>query len=240
MKKFRLSLLFILLTTYSVLAQDGSSKPPLKIVIRENYNTPEFKNRLVDLALKNTVERKILKLQTGISKEQLSKSKIKWLDYIALSGNVNEFTIDPPELAGQTQNLFYPRYNFGLNFSFGSLFTNAYDTKIAKKNVAIAEEQEKNAPMLIRSAVLSKFEDYMLARELLKLQGQIENDEEAVYNLSERKFKINEMSLSEFNDASKRLYGERFKKIEMKRNLSVFKYELEALTGVMIEDSILL
>lgn len=178
-------------------------------------------------------------MQTEISKEQLSKSKVKWLDYISVSGNVNEFTIDPPELAGN-QPLFYPRYNFGLNFSLGSIFTNAYDTKVAKKNVAISEELEKNSPILIRSAVLVKFEDYVLARELLKLQGQIENDEEAVYSLAERKFKINEISLSEFNDASKRLYAERFKKIEMKRNLSVFKYELEALIGTLIEDKILL
>lgn len=237
MKRFKLTLLLTFLSAYPLLAQDG--RAPVKLVITENYNSPEFRNVLVTEALKNNSENKTLKLQTDISKEQLNKSKVKWLDYVAVSGNVNEFTIDPPEIAGgQSQSLFYPRYNFGLNFSVGSLFSNAYDTKIAKKNVAIAQEQEKNTPILLRSAVLAKFEDYVQARELLKLQAQIKNDEEAVYTLAERKFKTNEISLNEFNDASKNLYAERFKQIEMKRNLLVFKYELEALVGAQIEDKL--
>lgn len=208
------------------------------IAVPTDYNTPQFRERLVNEAMANNSQLKILDLETGISQDQVKSSSIQWLDYLTVSGNLNEFTIDGTANSSTNgiQNNFFPRYNFGLSFSLGSLFTNAYNTKIARKNLKIAEETEKNAPLQLRSMVLAKFEQYVQAREILNIQQLVLNDEEAVYNLGEKKFKSNQISLEDFSSASKRMYGERSRKIELQSNLAIVKSELEALINAILID----
>jgi outer membrane protein TolC len=205
------------------------------IVVPENYNTQPFRDLLVEEALKNvSITREALN-EVQIEKYRLGISKAEWLNYITVSGNLNEITLNPGKYT--TQALFFPRYNFGINIPLGTLFTNSYNTKISRSNLAIAKEKQRFAPIQLRSEVLSKFEDYVQARELLKFQSIIFNDEETVHTLNERKFKSNEISLEEFNNSSKSLFTERTKSIELQRNYAITKYELEAIVGALIIDN---
>jgi outer membrane protein TolC len=219
-----------------VFSQEISVKESMPtIVVPENYNTESFRDILVEEASKNvSITREALN-QVQIEKYRLGISKAEWLNYISISGNLNEITLNPGKYT--TQALFFPRYNFGINIPLGTLFTNSYNTKISRSNLAIAKEKQRFAPIQLRSEVLSKFENYVQARELLKFQSIIFNDEETVHTLNERKFKSNEISLEEFNNSSKKLFTERTKSIELQRNYAITKYELEAIVGALIIDN---
>lgn len=212
-----------------------------KITVPANYNTAEFRKRLVDEALKNSTKSKVLSLQTDVTRQELKKSRVKWLDYITASGNLNEFTINPGSLInnGQAANLnFYPRYNFGITFSLGSIFSNANDVQIAKKNIGIAQTQENEQKIQTRSLVLAKYEAYVEARDLLKLQLQIVSDEETGFKIAEKKFRQNQLTLEDFNESAKKYNTERHNMITIRRQVAVARYELEGLVGAQIEDSI--
>lgn len=222
-------------------AQTNVIESMSKINIPATYNSSEFRKKLVDEALKNNTKSKALGFQTEVTKQELKKSKVKWLDYINASGNLNEFTLNPAKQISQgtQQNLnFYPRYNFGLAFSLGSIFANANDVQIAKKKINIAQTEENEEKLKLRSLVLAKFEEYVEARELLKLQVQIVSDEETGYKISEKKFRQNQMTMEDFNESAKKYNIERYKIIEIRRQIGVSRYELEGLTGSQLEDGI--
>ncbi|MBE7175237.1 MAG: TolC family protein [Mucilaginibacter polytrichastri] len=230
----------ILFPGYTALAQSMSVTDNLpKIILPANYNTPEFRKRLVDEAMRNSYKSKGLALQTEVTKQELKKSRVKWLDYIMASGNLNEFTIrQPQDQAQQQQANFYPRYNFGISFSLGSIFANANDVQIAKRNIGIAQTQENDEKIKTRSLVLSKFEEYVEARDLLKLQIQIVADEETGYKIAEKKFRQNQLTLEDFNQSAKKYNTERYNMITIRKSVAVTRYQLEGLIGAQIEDNI--
>ncbi len=234
--KIKLLYLAFLLFPLHLWAQKNLIKDSMPVIIvPENYNTEEFRNKLVEEANKNvSVTREALN-EAEIAKYQLSASKIQWLNYVSITGNLNEFTLSPTKY--ENQATFYPRYNFSLSIPLGSFFTNAYNTKIARYNLSIAKDRQKFSAIQLRSDVLSKFEEYIQARELLKFQSVVLNDEETVHVLSEKKFKSNQISLEEFNNSSKSLFLEKSKIIELQKNYSIAKYELEALVGALLVDN---
>lgn len=240
--KSKLLLCFVF-TFFVLLAQAQTNiiESMSKISIPVTYNSAEFRKKLIDEALKNNSKSKALGFQTEVTRQEYKKSRIKWLDYINASGNLNEFTLNPAKqyAQGTGQNLnFYPRYNFSLAFSLGSIFSNANDVQIAKRKINIAQVEENEEKIKLRSLVLAKFEEYVEARELLKLQVQIVSDEETGYKISEKKFRQNQMTMEDFNEAAKKYNAERYKIIEIKRQIGVSRYELEGLVGSQLEDGI--
>jgi outer membrane protein TolC len=236
--KLKLLYFTFILFPLGVFSQENSVKESMPtIVIPENYDTQSFRELLVEEATKNVSITRDALNEVEIERYRLGISKAEWLNYITVSGNLNEITLNPSKYANSNQALFFPRYNFGISIPLGTLFTNSYNTKIARSNLAIAKEKQRYAPIQLRSEVLSKFEDYIQARELLKFQSIIFNDEETVHTLNERKFKSNEISLEEFNNSSKRLFTERTKSIELQRTYAITKYELEAIVGALIIDN---
>lgn len=217
-----------------------AQKPAVKeamptIMFPDNYNSQNFRDELVSEAIKNASEIKVATRETQIEKYRVGISKSKWLDYFSFSGNLNEFTLNPGKYANQA--LFFPRYNFGVNIPLGSLFSNAYNTKIANHQYLIAKENEKSTALALRVQVLSKFEEYIQSREALTLQSQVYNDQETVHVLNESKFKSNTISLEEYNESSMKLFDLKSKALDLQRQYAITKYELEALIGAIIIDS---
>jgi outer membrane protein TolC len=232
------SLLYIavLLMPITGFAQKPAVKESMPtIIFPENYNSESFREELVAEAMKNASGIKIASRETQIEKYRVGITKSKWLDYFTVSGNLNEFTLNPGKY--QNQALFFPRYNFGVSIPLGSLFSNSYDTKIASNQYLIAKENEKASTLTLRSEVLSKFEEYVQSREALSLQSQVFNDQETVHTLNEGKFKSNVISLEEFNESSRQLFDLKSKALDLQKQYAITKYQLEALIGAIIIDS---
>jgi len=84
--------------------------------------------------------------------------------------------------------------------------------------------------------VLTKYEDYLLARQKLELQSQITTDAYTDYQVAERDFRLNVIKAEDYSKSYKIWVGEQVLKLELQRNLNVSKIELEKIIGVKLDD----
>lgn len=198
----------------------------------------DVREKLVQLAMQNpsyeVVDRNVNK-----SLYELRKAKGGWLGAVSVTGNVNEFTINPPPTNNpQGFANFYPRYNISVNVPL-DLFTNkSNDVKIARENYLIAEANRNDRYRQIRAEVLTKYEDYLMHKEKLESQIRITQDEYTIFMAKERDFKDGIINLDDYTRASKAYEDTRLRRSEYQRNLNVAKYDLERMIGVPLEEAL--
>src|SRR6476660_9197939 len=107
--KIRTTLLTLTLSLpFFVNAQNTPASGGMRtITIPTDYNTTQFREKLVSEAIANNTQMKILGLETDISKVNVKKSAVQYLDYFTASGNLNEFTINQSNSIG-LQSQFFP------------------------------------------------------------------------------------------------------------------------------------
>lgn len=197
---------------------------------------PGIREKLVGLAVQNPgleiADRKI-----EIAKYNLKGAKGWWINNISLSFNANEFTIKrftQKQTPGNNNYYpnYYPFYNVGVNIPIGGLFTQPAKVKAAREDVAIAQAQRSETYRQVKSAVLSAYEDYLSAKELLTIQNQIAESNYNEYLQAKQKFRNGEISIVEYNAASESYHKELKNKISAQHALNLNKIKLETLIGV--------
>jgi outer membrane protein TolC len=168
---------------------------------------------------------------------QIKIAKSAYLGLFAAQANVNQYTITgAPKIAGQNVPYYYPLYNFSLNVPF-DIFTRTTNTvKIAKQNYYISTAARNQSFREIKAEVLTKYENYLLAKQLVELQGKITQSEYATLKRSEGDFAENLIKLEEVERAQKSYINEQVKSLSLQRDLNVTKIELEKVIGVKIEE----
>ncbi len=165
---------------------------------------------------------------------EIKKTRAAWLNNFAASGNLNENNMQPQR---EGQNIYFPRYNFGVTIPIGSLFTKAYDTKIAK----LRHEQEvynHNSDIeMLKTAVKVRYQNYLSNRYLVALHEAVIQDEKVLLSVVESKFDVNEVTLDAYTVASRRYNDALAKKVDLLKNVNTSKLELESLLGVTLEEA---
>ncbi|MFI5152407.1 MAG: TolC family protein [Chitinophagales bacterium] len=195
----------------------------------------DIRERLVELALQNpTYEMSDLSIR--MARYVLSSAKASWLGIITVSGNINEFTIFPAE-AGNNQSLtLYPRYNIGASIPLDIFWRIPNNVKIARVNVAMAQAQKNDRFRQIKAEVLTKYEDYVMTKQLLDFQVQVTQDQYALYKRAEKDYSDGIIKLEEFDRAYKDWVAEQARKLTLQRGLNVIKIDMERMIGVRFDD----
>jgi outer membrane protein TolC len=222
-----------LIFTGSAVKSQNQSPVQKEQVVNDNL---EFQNKLIELAWENAITRKILHHEELIADLNISKSKRIWLNNIYASGNLNEFTLK--ELTGNDSDLvnnFYPRYNFGINISLGTIFSTGLETKIAKENLKISQENLLEYKNLLAAEVLKQYQTYIMYEKIYKIQGDMAADENSKLLLLEEQFKAGEIELENYNEGFDSYNNALIKQAEAERNYQIAKIELERLIGLPLE-----
>lgn len=198
----------------------------------------DVREKLVQLAMQNpsyeVVDRNVNK-----SLYELRKAKGGWLGAVSVQGNLNEFTISPPNTPGGNQMAnFFPRYNIALTVPLDLFTTKSNDVKIARENYLIAEANRNDRYRQIRAEVLTKYEDYLMHRERLESQVRITQDEYTMFLSKKRDFEDGIINLDEYTRASKGYEDMKLRRSEYQRNVNVAKYDLERMIGVPLEEAL--
>lgn len=143
----------------------GQSVKYDQIIPPDHVNQTLLEERLVQLAWKNYPQNRVAELELERAEGYASKANWDWLNRITISGNLNEFTLNPET---HTRAEFFPRYNFNLTIPLGVLVDQTSNARIARANVAIEEEQIKQLKLRVRSEVLTRYEEYKRTNDLLK------------------------------------------------------------------------
>ena len=200
--------------------------------------TMGIKDRLVTLALQNP-DLEVSDHAINIAKYQLQSSKAWLANNISVSLNANEFTIK--RLQGKTESNgqyypFYPFYNIGINIPLGNFFSKSKETRIAREQVKIAQENRETKYREIKTAVLLEYETYLANQELLTVQSQITENTYNDYLQAKEQFRNGQIKIDEYNAATKMYHDQLISKINAQQNFDMSKIKLESLIGVPLNN----
>jgi outer membrane protein TolC len=219
--------LFIFLFIVMHAAGQVNNKPGGGIMSRVG----DVRQKLVDLALQNP-DNEIADLNIQAAGYQLKSAKWAWLNAITIAGNLNEYSIQPQYAQFA---LLYPKYNFGILLPLGSLGTRAMDVKLARAKLGIQQATKESLYRDIRTQTLTKYEDYVMYRQLYTLQGQRTDDANTNLGESQKKFSNGEIPIEDYNEASRLYNVELVKKITAFHDMEVARYALEKMIGTDLE-----
>lgn len=202
-----------------------------KVIVPEHIKTVQLEERLVQLAWQNYPQARVAELQQERAEASAGKANWDWLNRITVSGNLNEFTIDPESHARAE---FYPRYNFNLSLPLGIFVDQSKNSKMARANVAIEQEELKQLKLRIRTEVLVRYEDHVRTKEIL-LQKR-----EVLQKLEERKNTIKlqnpNVSTAELSRIEDQILQVKQEVTTWTSSVRVTKLKLEEYIGVKLEE----
>ena len=206
-----------------------------RIILPVNAEDISVEERLVQLAWENNPQSAVMKNQVEIAHRQLKLERFSLLDAIRLSGNINEFVINPSSEEQRLRADFYPLYNFSASISIGDLFSNPQKVQLAHLNKKNEMELLNTYKLQLREEVLLKYERYLLANDVLSLQRELLENNYNTYLLEEENFKNGKISLNEYNRALVQYKNKQIDHRNVEANLQEAKVALERLIGVELE-----
>ncbi len=206
-----------------------------KVILPEGISDISYEEKLVQLAWKNHPANEEVKKSVDLAKYDLKISKRYWLDGFRMTGNLNEFNIDPArDITNRSQ--FFPRYNFSLALPLGQLFTNPVENKQSQLRVEMAESKVNALKLELRREVLSAYNDYLMFEEIYKIYSLALEDAEMNHSIVEESFKQGEESFDKYNASNTNLNQKKISKIQAANDLENSKLHLESLIGIPLED----
>jgi len=212
-------------------AQSGGKTGSTYLSARDTSVILDIREKLVQLALQNPgfeiADRKI-----NVAEFQLKKAKGDWLAAINANINLNEITINP----SANNQLFFPLWNVGVSVPLNYFSQNRYLNKIAKENVYIANAEKNEKYRMIRTKILTRYEDYLMYKEMLELQNRATQDAYLTYRQREGDFKDDIIAFDEYNKAFAIYKEQQDKRLKSQRDFNVSKLDIEEMIGISMDE----
>jgi outer membrane protein TolC len=205
------------------------------IILPETAKNISFEEKLVQLAWANNPTNEILNHQVRIAHLEVKQARWRWLNQFNASGNLNEFTIDPPATPNAAP-LFYPRYNIGATITLGNFVTDPLNVKTMKEQKRVAELNVNSQKLTLRAEVLRRYYTYLASKEIWDVRREALEDANASKSLAEQRFKSGDTTIEDYNAALENLNGQKTQEILSESNYNIAKISVEELIGVRLED----
>lgn len=232
MKNYILPLLFCFFT---VLISNAQSIDYNTIIIPSSIKNISIEEKLIQLAWNNTPENRIEQNNLLIAEKNIKINTADWLGIITLSGNLNEFNIDPSSVPAN-RNYFYPRYNINATINLGMFVSTPINTNISKLNLQNQKERINSLKLQTRATVLTLYENYKLTKELLNIQTNYTNIVYSEFLIAEQDFKNGIISVENYNKKLNAYNDQLAEKLKSTKQFNISIIELESLIGIQIED----
>lgn len=231
MKKFTI----IVISCFMIISVTGFSQNVdyNSIILPDGIEDISIDEKLVRLAWKNYPANEAAQHEVLKAKQYIGVAGSSWLNLVTITGNLNEFNIDP---SAAPANNFYPRYNIGIRMPLGIFVEAPKNVKIAKEDYKISQLNLNQLKLTLRAEVLRRYHNYQSAKSLLKIDTEAENDAYNSYLLIEQQFEAGEVNVSQFMQTSKIYNDQRAKRTISESNYSISIIELEELIGVRLSD----
>jgi outer membrane protein TolC len=213
----------------------GQSVDYNKIILPDHVQSPDFAEKLVQLAWRNNPLNEVLRREIKSSEYAVKRNAADWLDIIQLQGNLNEFTINP-DADNNNRASFYPRYNVRASISLGMFVNIPYRTRMDRQQLAISESNLDARKLEIRNIVMKTYNDYILKEKIYKIQAQVFSDVENAHKLQEQKFKNGETSFEAYSTSQGNYNRASIILLTAETDYKNTKLDLEKLIGVALED----
>ncbi len=224
-----LTIYFIIFSSSIVTAQTVDFN---KVILPETAKDIDTKERLIQLAWQNAPTNRILENNIFVAQKQVVKTRYAVLESFRANSNLNEFNINPADDEQRARATFFPRYNFSVGLSLGMLINNPTNLQIAKLELENQKYMLNEQKLMIRAQVLSLYEDYLMNKELLKLQNTVTEDSYNNFLIVEEQFRNGDVEIEGYSRANLEYSNSRKMLINAKRNYEQTKIELERIIGI--------
>jgi outer membrane protein TolC len=204
-------------------------------VTSTNLNADSLiQERLVQLAL-NGPSYSVAGHLITLAEYNLMRAKRTWLNLLSISAQFNDQDFKAQQTVPGQVAYVYPKYYFGVTIPIGLFFTMGPDIKKERENVAIAHDDQELLARNVRAEILTKYAQFKTYSNLLTIQNDVVDDEEAMRKQVEKKFQEGSISIEQYNAASK-IYGEDLtKKLNLQLQQDAIKIDIERMIGVNLE-----
>ncbi|MFN4079634.1 MAG: TolC family protein [Saprospiraceae bacterium] len=187
---------------------------------------------LVQLAWMNNPESAIAQTEVRKAEAESRNRRKEWMRDVQATFNLNEANLRGVDSFG---NVFFPRYNFGLNLNLNRLFTQKDQTYIGKQEVLIAQHKVNLSKLELRAETLSRYARFQLAREIVKTRAIVEQEAYNNFVLIQQLYKTDEKTFEDYSTASSAYYTAQEARIRAESDLLIAKILLEELIGIRWE-----
>ncbi len=193
----------------------------------------DFQEYLVQLAWINSPDGHVAMYEVLNAKDKAKNTKIEWLRDIQSSFNLNEANLRfKQDTDGGADNIFFPRYNFGLNFSPYNILSQNEKNKISKRDIKIAEEKVLAKKMAVRAETLARYAQYKMANSVLLSRRQVEQETKSTYVLIEQQYRTDDKTFEEYSTASTTYYQAQEARIRSENEVLQAQIRLEEVVGL--------
>lgn len=207
--------------------------------------SPAYLDKLISIAKQNYPAVKANQHKIEEAKANVTKAGISYLDVLSVSyiyqphgfsgintnGNSNSST------SGSSGNYsYFNGIQAGVTFNIGSFFEKPAQVKVAKQELAIANDAQDEYLLTLTSNVKKRYYTYVQNIANLKLLSQANNDALEVFTSEKHRFEKGEVTFEEYNRAQLSLTTSYQEKILAESNLLIAKADLEELLGEKLED----
>jgi outer membrane protein TolC len=206
-----------------------------KIILPDYAKSPDFAEKLVQLAWKNHPTNEVYRREVNVATSAVKQSAAQWLDIISFTSNVNEFTLNP-ESDPLGRASFYPRYNISARVSLGQFLSIPATNRINKERVVIAQANVNAQKLMLRNTVMRAYNEYQLHERTYKVRSQLLLDNETAHKLIEQRFKNGETNFETYSLSLSNYSNMTIGQLEAERNYKNAKLDLEQLIGMKLED----
>jgi outer membrane protein TolC len=245
MKNF-ISLVMMLMLAATVFGQGaGPRYDPRTTIFGADVDTNVIKSmglspyeeRLVSLAWQNYPSSEIYTSKVKIAEKKINLERFSWTDDVRASFNFNQRNIEAGLIStDETQNNYYPWYNFSVGVSIGSFVQTPINVSIAKEELDIANASLNQHKLSIRAEVLKRYKDYQLKLELLKIRTQAVEDAYSTHLLITRDFEKGAATLEEFIKSAAAYNAATEAKLVAETSIQESKLTLEEMIGIKLEE----
>ncbi|RAW01356.1 TolC family protein [Pseudochryseolinea flava] len=205
------------------------------IILPATAANVSFEEKLVQLAWRNDPLNHQVVKSSSIARYNMKQAQWNWLDYFSVQGNMNEFTINP-DSDPNGRAAFFPRYNFGVRITMGTLFTNGLEVKKRRVAASQAEDAIKAQKLYVRSEVLTRYARFQLAEQKYKIQKETTDQSDVNFKYIEQRFKDGQEDLTTYNNILERNTNQALRLAEVEAELKIAKYEIEEMIGTKLEN----
>jgi len=218
-----------------ILALIGLMVPALTSLAQSESDAREaFREKLLEIAKVNSPDTKIAAQEVNASQHAKQIEKMSWLQDIYGVGNINEFTINP---TNDTQNRaqFFPRYNFGIRVSLGTIFLTPLKVRAANDEVVKRKLEAGKALLTLKENVYAGVEKLEEAYKKYRIKNWILQDYQDLAIQAKTKFNNGEIQLDKLQAASDAYYAKLQDQLTAQSDLNQIKFTLESLVNMKLE-----
>ncbi len=193
----------------------------------------EFSEYLVQLAWQNNPASAVALDEVANARDEARNTRKEWMRDVQATFNFNEANLRTA--ADTFGNVFFPRYNFGVNFNLFSILSQKDKNRISRRDIKIAE-QKVNAQMLaVRAETLTRYAQFRLAKDILKTRSLVEQETHNNFILIQQLYKTDEKTFEDYSTASSAYYQAQEARLRAEADLLVAKLRLEEMIGLRWE-----